>query len=215
MSFLHSFASRVVSNPWVYDHVQAFFGLKQMQQRLKPYFEDTVEKTVLDVGAGTGLGMRVLPPSSRYIWMDVDTEKLKGFRARHSGGQALLCDLAKVSLRDKSVDACLCVAVSHHLSDEHLPFLFSEMARVVKNKMVFLDAVEYPSYVSRLLWTLDRGSYPRVEHVLRAAMERWFDIVQLEHYAIFHHYVLYEGKPKLKQGNAQKSAPADSRRKEA
>lgn len=186
-----------------------------MQQRLKPHFADAAEKTVLDVGAGTGLGMRVLPSSSRYVWLDVDTEKLKGFLAKHSGRQALLCDLAKVSLHDKSVDACLCVAVSHHLSDEQLPLLFSEMARVVKDKMVFLDAVEHPSCISRLLWALDRGSYPRAEHVLRAAMEPWFDIAPSEHYAIFHHYVLYEGKPKLNQSSAQKNAPSDSRGTEA
>jgi ubiquinone/menaquinone biosynthesis C-methylase UbiE len=197
LQFLYKLLHRADAKPWIYDQVQMLFGLKQTHQRLAPYLAETHQKTVLDVGAGTGLYRSLVPKTAWYIWLDIDREKLKGFQRRHTLYAAVLGDATQLCLHDHSVDFAFCIALSHHLSDQQLTRLFSELARVVREKMIFLDALDYPdSLISRLLWKYDRGSYPRSAQALCSAIESWFEIEQTEHYTIYHHYILCVGKPR-------------------
>ena len=197
MHFSYNLLHRAVAKPWVYDRVQMLFGLKQTHQRLAPYLAETHHKTVLDVGAGTGLYRSLVPETARYIWLDIDPEKLKGFQRGHTLHAAVLGDATQLCLHDHSVDFAFCFALSHHLSNQQLTLLFSELARVVREKMIFQDALDCPdSLVSRLLWKYDRGSYPRSAQALCSAIEPWFEVEQTERYTIYHHYILCVGKPR-------------------
>lgn len=188
---------RVVSNPWVYDGVQKLAGRDRNYRRLAPHLAEASGKTLLDLGAGTGECARIVPASTTYIWLDRDPEKLRGFRGKAPATQALLGEAAQIGLKDKSVDIAVCVAVSHHLSDQELRAAFRELARVCRLKLIFLDAVrQESSAVSNFLWKYDRGSHPRHTEALRAAMTEWFAIEHEERYSIYHHYWLATGKPK-------------------
>src|SRR5258708_1511584 len=105
----------IVSRPAVYDAVQRFVGGaldKPVQDRIDQIH---AESTVLDLGGGNGaLGDR-LPPSCRYICLDPDIDKLRGFQARSPDGFALLANATKIPLREETVDAVVCKNVSHHL----------------------------------------------------------------------------------------------------
>jgi ubiquinone/menaquinone biosynthesis C-methylase UbiE len=197
LHFLYKLLHYAAAKPWVYDQIQTVFGLKQTQQRLAPYLAETYGKILLDVGAGTGLYRSLVPETARYIWLDIDSEQLEGFQRRQTPYAALVGDGTRLCLRDHSVDYVLCIALSHHLSDEQLPRLVSELARVSREKMIFLDALDYPdSLVSRLLWKYDRGGFPRSAAALLFAIEAKFEIEQIEQYKVYHHHLLCIARPK-------------------
>lgn len=193
------FLRHFVSNPWVYDWVQYLFGFKQSCRRLAPYLSQTDGQFVLDVGAGTGNFAQLLPPSTTYLWLDCDLQKLRGFKTKRLSTPTILSNAVKICLRDKSVDYALCIALAHHLPDTELTLVFDELVRVVRQKVIFLDPVKcQESIISNLLWKYDRGSYPRSIQTLCSVIEPWFEIEHMENYTIYHHYLLWIGKPRVR-----------------
>ncbi len=162
-----------------------------------PYLQQMENQIVLDLGAGTGNITSILPQSVTYVWFDNDRQKLRNFKKKLPSVLATLGDATQIGLKDKSVDYVFCIALSHHLSDLELPLLLAEIARIVKQKLIFLDAVEYKeSMISNLLWKGDRGNYPRSAEMICSVIERWFELEGIEHYAIYHRYLLCVGRPK-------------------
>jgi ubiquinone/menaquinone biosynthesis C-methylase UbiE len=197
MSWFTKILHRIVSNPWVFNQVQYLFGFKETCRRLAPYLAQTHNQIVLDVGAGTGNSAPLLPRSATYLWLDNDLKKLQRFRSRWPTGLAILADATRICLKDKSVDHALCIGLTHHLTGIELPLLFSELARVIRQRLIFQDGVvRRESKISNLLWKYDQGRHPRSAHDLCSAIEPWFEIEQKEVYAIYHRYILYVGKPR-------------------
>ena len=197
MPFSYNFLHHASAKLWVYDQFQMLFGLKRTQHRLAPYLAETHQKIILDIGAGIGPYRSLVPETAWYIWLDIDAEKLEVFQRRSAPHTAVLADATRLCLHDHSVDYALCVALSHHLPDQQLSCLFSELARIVREKIIFLDALDRPdSLVSRLLWKYDVGRFPRPAAALIAAIEAQFEIEQTEKYKIQHHYLLCIAHPK-------------------
>jgi SAM-dependent methyltransferase len=185
---------RVATHPWVYDRIQSFFGLSHTQALLRErlFFVQPVAY-ILDIGGGTGLYRSCLPDTVRYVCIDIESAKLQGFHARYPGEDALLADGLHLPVKSGTVDAVMCIAVSHHIPNQHLEQLFSEGMRVLKptGSFIFLDAVwDRTRPVGRLIWAYDRGSFPRSPEVLRAALAAHGDITHWESYAIYHRYIL-------------------------
>ena len=89
------------------------------------------------------------------------------------------------------------MAVSHHLTDHQLNSALREVARVCRQKLIFLDAIrQETSTVSNLLWKYDRGSYPRTAAALHSSIAQFFAIEHEERYSIYHHYWLCTASPK-------------------
>jgi ubiquinone/menaquinone biosynthesis C-methylase UbiE len=200
----------VVANPRVYDAVQYLLGFEQTRRRLAPYLGQTNNQTVLDVGGGTGNYARLVPRSATYFWLDNDPAKLRRFKAKCSSRLgAMLADATRICLRDKSVDCVVCIALAHHLSDTELPSLFRELARVVRRRLIFLDAVERKgSRISNLLWKFDRGRYVRSAQDLCSAMDQWFEREQTEYYTVYHHYLVCIGKPRTDKYMSSRRKPS-------
>jgi SAM-dependent methyltransferase len=186
----------IVAHPWVYDRVQRIAGREENYRRLIPLLRRAKGELLLDTGAGTGEIVRILDPSTRYVWLDNDTQKLSGFRAKSRPGLAILGDVTRIPLGPGAVHTGLCVAVSHHLTDPEFDHLLSELARVCRTSLIFLDAIEEKSSpVSNFMWRYDRGSHPRTaEHVL-SMLRRHFEVEDIQRYKIFHRYVLCVGRP--------------------
>jgi ubiquinone/menaquinone biosynthesis C-methylase UbiE len=200
-TILRRLSDSLTLSPHVYDKIQFLAGFPAIIPLLQPYLDEIAGYSLLDVGAGTGLYMPLFPSTTRYIWSDIDPKKLEGFRAKAANRSAettfgFMSDSMMLALGDKTVDYALCAAMSHHISNEVLDHLFKELARVVKKKLIFIDALKSPRLVSRMLWAVDRGSFPRTSPSLCFALERYFDIESLEPFEIYHQYILCISTPK-------------------
>jgi len=194
---LREILGTVVANPMVYDAVQKMAGREENYRRLKPLLARAKGELLLEAGAGTGEIIRILDPSTRYLWLDNDVQKLSGFRKKNQGHLAVLGDGTRIPLADRCVHSVLTLAVTHHLLDHELDLFLAEMARVCTHQLVFLDGLEdRSSIVSNLMWRYDRGSHPRTEENLLSKIRQHFELDMVERYKIYHQYLLCTGKPR-------------------
>jgi SAM-dependent methyltransferase len=177
--------------------MQRLVGREEGHRRMRPYLAQTAGCMVLEVGAGTGDWAQVLPPTARYVWFDNDPQKLTGFRARRASALAVVGDATRLCLRDKSVGWTLCIAVSHHLTDEELRLFLRSLANVSRDGLIFLDGLRTDgSWISQLLWKYDRGANPRKLEALQPFIEEFFDIEKEEQFAVYHNYWVCQARPK-------------------
>lgn len=192
---------RVVSIPWVFDCVQTLVDGATVRLRLTALLGQVYPSGVIvDIGGGTGAYRHLCPPDIRYICLDMDWLKLRGYLTKHRKGMAVLSDGRHCPIKSGSVDAVLCTKVSHHLSEEVLAAVIAESRRILKPAgiYVFLDAVWAPARrIGRLLWKYDRGSSPRTAQTLRTAIRREFEVAQDEQFAVYHEYLLVRGVKKV------------------
>lgn len=185
---------QIVANPFVYDWVQVLVGSKKVRQRLSSHLQNLpANAIVVDIGGGTGINRELLPANCRYICLDNDSLKLKGFREKFPAEIGILGDATQIPMQSGSIDVVLCTAVSHHIPDAILEDFFRESVRLLKadGQFVFLDAVWSPKRLpSRLLWRYDRGSYPRPLKTLQAILAQHGTIKHSESFAVLHRYLI-------------------------
>jgi SAM-dependent methyltransferase len=191
-----SLLGRLIGGPRLYNAVQIACGLRHTHARLRPLVMATGGQVILDLGAGTGLVLPLLRQPGGYIWLDNDPRKLEALPT-DVRRLAVIGDASRLCFRDQSVDVALCLALSHHLTDGQLEAVIQELRRVVRRRLIFLDALDIPGrLLSRLLWKIDRGSHPRGRDTLRRAIERGFVIERLDEYAVYHRYMLCTATPR-------------------
>lgn len=193
MSPVLEFLHRVSANPWVYDWIQTVLGQKTSLELIRTKVSCSTRDVIIDVGGGTGGTRSVWPDQCRYVCLDIEMPKLKGFRSKNPGGLGVLGDATRMPFADGAADLVVCVAMVHHLTDEMFEQLFAEALRVLKpgGRVVLLDPVLNRSRrLGLALWRLDRGSNPRSAGELRSRLASRFQVVHWESYAIFHEYVL-------------------------
>jgi ubiquinone/menaquinone biosynthesis C-methylase UbiE len=182
----------IASHPWVYDRIQNFAGQKENLDRIARHTGVMDAATVVDVGGGTGTSRTIWPTNCRYVCLDLEMPKLEGFRSRVPDGLAVLSDATRMPIANSSVDVVMCMAVVHHLTDAMFDQVLGEALRVLKlgGHLILLDPVlNRARLAGRILWRLDRGSYPRTDQDLRQKLESRFKIVHWEKFAIYHEYV--------------------------
>jgi SAM-dependent methyltransferase len=133
------------------------------------------------------------PAHCRYVCLDIEMPKLQGFRSKVAGGLALQTDATRMPIASGCADSVVCMAVAHHLTDAMLTDVLGESVRVLKpgGRMFFLDPVlARDRIVGRMIWRLDRGSYPRTAEALQSVFSRHLKIAHWEQFAIHHEYVM-------------------------
>jgi SAM-dependent methyltransferase len=187
----------LLDSPRLYDLVQSIVGPESTRRRLRPHLAELEAGTLVDVGAGTGIWLDLVPEHIGVVAIDLDAEKLARLRLKHPRARTVTGDATYLPLEDGDADYALCVALSHHLDDEQLDRLGAELARVVRRKVIFLDAVSDDApWVGRLLWAIDRGSHPRSVEKIRDALERHLILEHVETYSVRHRYLLCTGVPR-------------------
>jgi ubiquinone/menaquinone biosynthesis C-methylase UbiE len=182
----------IAAHPWVYDRIQSFAGQKENLDRIARHTDAMDAETVVDVGGGTGTSRTLWPTSCRYVCLDIEMPKLEGFRSKVPGGLAVLSDATQMPIATGAVDVVMCMAVAHHLTDVKLDQVLGETLRVLKvgGRLILLDPVlNRERLAGRILWRLDRGSYPRTAEELRKKLQDRFRVVHWEKFAIYHEYV--------------------------
>lgn len=192
LSLLHEIASY----PWVYDRIQRLAGVRQVHARMSRQLPGEGTGYVLDVGGGTGAMRPLWPASCRYVCLDIERPKLEGFRAKVAGGMALETDATRMPIASGCADSVVCMAVAHHLTNAMLASVLCESVRVLRpgGRMFFLDPVfAERRRIGRMIWRLDRGSYPRTAETLRRVFSQHFRVAHWEQFAIYHEYVFGVG----------------------
>lgn len=206
---------RVVARPVVYELVQRAAGAGRVRQSLERLLAELGPSgVVLDVGGGTGLYRGLWGNGWRYLCLDNDPEKLDGFAAGQRRDFAILGSAGALPLRGGSIDAVLCTAVSHHLTDEELSAFVRESARILKpgGALVFLDAVWRPRRIpSRVLWALDRGAHPRTREEVLGFLGERFTLVATQRVSVLHEYVATNATPVSSVGATGPSLPTRTR----
>jgi SAM-dependent methyltransferase len=188
---------RLASHPLVYDCLQRFVGQKVNLDKISAYTKTMHPCSIVDVGGGTGAARELWPVGSRYVCMDIEMPKLRLFRAKNPNGFALLSDATGMSIATESMDVVLFMCFVHHLTDEMFDQAFKEARRVLRvgGRLIFLDAIlKHERRIGRILWKLDRGSYPRTAETLHEKLGANFKIIHWEQYAIYHEYAFGIGE---------------------
>ena len=187
---------RLLENERLYDLLQRVLGYPTAARRLQSVLGDTRDHVLLDVGGGTGNLIPYLSEGTHYVCLDNDPTKLDRLLRKRPGTMAVLGDATHLPFADKSVDETVCVAVTHHLSDDVLPLLIDELGRVTRGRVIVFDPLrEERTRRGKLLWRIDRGSFPRTESELASFLARGLIPQHLERFAIHHHYLLWVGVP--------------------
>jgi len=190
-------AAALVARPAVYAVVQALAGQARVAARLGSALASLAPHgPLLDVGSAEGgFASRLgLDP----FFLDIDLRPLAALRRRRPRSRAAAGDATRLPCRDSAFDVSLCVAVSHHLDDGQLERVVSELARVTRGHLVFLDALRNDRRsLSRWLWRFDRGRHPRTRSELQSVLERRFRLRNPEEFTVHHQYALWIGSPLL------------------
>jgi uncharacterized protein YbaR (Trm112 family) len=185
----------ILGNPRVYEFHQAYGGGRTIAGQVKRQLEGLGSATLLDIGAGTGMVGGLVPPETRYIWVDNDRLKLRGLLSKKIDCSAVLGDAARLPFRSDAADWTVMVEVSHHLDDGALQGCLEEAARVTRERFVFVDALRGSRLRSKLLWQLDLGRFPRSEDELIGALEESFELEKVERFRVNHDHLLCVCRP--------------------
>lgn len=120
------------------------------------------DNRVIDLGCGTGLGLRLISPGKPphlYTGVDCSPKMLTKAQERHPQHEFYLADLAATGAPDRSYDVAICLygAVSYGSSLDAL----AEVGRIVKPGGRFL------------LMYVGRGALERPSTILRETMHLW------------------------------------------
>jgi len=191
---LQRLAGALVAHPFVYDLVQDLAGQKKVAARLSTVLARLSTGRDLDVGSSSGgLASRLgLSP----VCVDIDPRPLLRLRRLARATRAVAGDAARLPFPDRTFDLTLTVFLFHHLDDETVHGVLPELARVTSGRLLFLEPLRNDRRaISRWLWRYDRGRHPRTRPALVALLERSFELVKVEEFAVYHEYLLCVGKP--------------------
>jgi ubiquinone/menaquinone biosynthesis C-methylase UbiE len=190
-----SLSERILGNAVLYDAVQRAAGIEGLRRRLSPILGRLGPGRLLDVGAGTGAFYGLLPPHVKYVPLDVDPRKLDRLLDKHKDLEGVVASATELPFEDGSFDYTLCTNVAHHLSDQDLQLMLAELGRVTRQQIVFVDPLRVNRLASRILWSIDRGSYPRSYEELVEWLTSRFVNEQAEAITLLHKYILFVGVP--------------------
>jgi len=120
--------------------------------------------SVLDIGCGTGYFSRLFK-NAKYVGID-SSEEYVSFANRKYGGKFFVMDATKMNFNKNVFDGVLMVSFLHHIPDNELKKIFSDVKRVLKKdgKLIIIDPVpveEQSNFIRRFIFKNDRGNYGR------------------------------------------------------
>jgi len=191
--------NKIAEIPFVYDFIQWVFGRQIIDNILEKAYEKmniSPDARILDLGGGTGLNRPLVKNINKYICLDLDFKKLRKSQAKKEKIDQVLADAIRIPLKENSIDLLLLTAVTHHISDELLPGLLSEVHRVLTPGGQFLlyDPIYLRNNVlGTFFWKFDSGTYPRTKLDLLYYLSIFFipnDIIEKK---IIHSYLFFSG----------------------
>lgn len=157
-----------------YGRIPTYFGTVP---RVEAVLALASGESLLDVGCGTGL----FAPVARGTYVGIDTARayLRFGQRRAENGTHFFVAMSVLDLgfAPRTFDKAIVVNLVHHLDAAAVDQLLIELNRIVRRKVVLMDAApEAANRFERFLLRHDRGDYIRDRAALRALLGRHFEI---------------------------------------
>jgi ubiquinone/menaquinone biosynthesis C-methylase UbiE len=189
---------KLLAFPLMYNLLQTFFGVQKKKQILRNALIFNIPSPIIvDVGGGTGLYADIWPKNSKYICLDNDLIKLKGYQPNHSSEYKLCGDATQIPLNTNTADYLFSSSMSHHIPEDLLEKMMSDLSRVLKptGSLIFIDAILIPkSHLNNFLWSLDRGEFPHTSQSLEDIISKYFHITLIKKFSIYYDYIMIIAK---------------------
>lgn len=171
---LHDRFIRLVRNPRaraLLDDPRAFHvarrllvgSQKRTQELIRRELEAGSNDSVLDVCCGTGYFAHLVP--GQYLGVDLNTKFIQRARKKYADSpnkRFEVMDATRMQLEVDSYDRAMMVNAIHHFDDEMNRKILSELMRVIKKRIIIVDAIPEPeNWIKRLVISSDRGDYVR------------------------------------------------------
>ncbi len=136
---------------------------KRTRELVRRELEAGPSDSVLDVCCGTGDFADLV--SGSYLGVDLNERFIRRARERYAGfanKQFEVMDAAQMQLETGSYDRAMIVNAMHHFDDGLNRGILAELARVIRGRIVIVDAIPNPEgWLRRLVISSDRGDYVR------------------------------------------------------
>ncbi len=155
---------------FLFNGIASIYGL--FYDRQKKRFEEVIDsvhseidwisyKRVLDVGCGTGALCSALKQKNvRILGIDTAFEMLKKAVKKNSDVSFIQANvLEKLPFYDKCFDISIASYVAHGMNRNDRKFMYAEMSRVTKSKVIIYDYNEKRSLLITIIEWLERGDY--------------------------------------------------------
>ena len=157
-------------------HYGRFLGNGSRALReVRAALEATPDERVLDLGCGTGHFCQAVPGD--YLGIDLHPGYVAFARWRWGTPRRRFEVVNLVDLEGTPFECAIMVNCLHHLSDDDARAVFQRLARLVRRRLVVVDAdLEASNRLQRFLLDHDRGDYVRPVPAQRRLLEPSFRV---------------------------------------
>jgi SAM-dependent methyltransferase len=161
----HPRARALLDDPRVFKAVRypLVGSQKKTRELVRRELDAGAGDSVLDVCCGTGDFADLVP--GQYLGIDLNERFIRRARERYDGlpGKRFeVMDATRMQLDAGSYDRAMLVNAMHHFDEDLNRGILAELSRVVRERIVIVDAIPDPeSWLKRLVISSDRGDHVR------------------------------------------------------
>lgn len=173
---------KLLNSPQAFSLFLKFFGDRNIvSEIIKKELEIRDDSAILDGGCGTGY-FSLMFPYKGYIGVDFNEDYINFAKKKYNRNFKRM-DAVNLQFDDNYFDIVFVNGMLHHLQDDILAKVLSEIKRVLKpGGHALIIEVSYvlgeDSKFKRFLRRLDRGKYIKEFNVLRQSIRDYFSIAK-------------------------------------
>ena len=136
-------------------------------------------KSVLDIGCGTGTLIEYLNPKS-YFGVDINSEFIKLARKKYPGFKFKILNIVDEKFPDGEFEFVFMMNVLHHLTDDQIIKVFKKIKKSGYSREFVIVESKPDNFLGKFLGKFDAGSNFREYHNLRDIIEKHFKIKSIK-----------------------------------
>lgn len=179
---LQNFINKLSLSPKIFIFLRKILenNFENQKKIIQKYFSTDSEKTILDLGCGTGEFSVFFNPTT-YTGVDIEKNYIDFARENYQG-TFLVEDATSLSFSDDHFDGIVILGVLHHIDDENCLKILAELKRVLKpsGTVLVLEDVDGPedNFLTKLIHSYDKGEHVRTEEGYTRLLNADFNVLE-------------------------------------